>query len=392
MLSSLWKSPALAANMPPPTNTEKEDPPAPLVSSWRARADAGEPVAVVRVRNLQGGAIAIGRDAWGRPGRLQPVLLSSEVSFAAPFAGSDGANGGGSGGGDDGNGGGGGGGNSGVADKLDAGTVHYGTLSQTLLGSLEMWSAGQKSARGGGAVAAGEVVGGEGEEKTPRTADVCELLWVRMTGRVVDGSRVALPPDQLPVLDFAKLRSLALTVSLPKASLLGAGVSLTTTASFREGVPRDDKRGGDGGGKDKEKEKEKEGEGGEKMNSKNPLRSYARSLRIQGLHVPTLIGVNANERKAKQMVVADVEIDRFDVVDDIYSDIETLIVETMEASSFETLEALATQLANKILLDFRIGDNPAPMKDRGWQVKVCLEKPIAVPFAECPSVEVRMGP
>lgn len=64
----------------------------------------------------------------------------------------------------------------------------------------------------------------------------------------------------------------------------------------------------------------------------------------------------------------------------------------MEASSFETLEALATQLANKILLDFRIGDNPAPMKDRGWQVKVCLEKPIAVPFAECPSVEVRMGP
>lgn len=73
----------------------------------------------------------------------------------------------------------------------------------------------------------------------------------------------------------------------------------------------------------------------------------------------------------------------------------------MEASSFETLEALGTHIATKILDDFR----PAPsssadtatdadgrtMRERGWQVRVCLEKPIAVPFAECPAVEVRMG-
>jgi dihydroneopterin aldolase len=63
----------------------------------------------------------------------------------------------------------------------------------------------------------------------------------------------------------------------------------------------------------------------------------------------------------------------------------------MEASSFETLEALGTYIANTILDDFRIGDSPQAMRERGWQVRVCLEKPIAVPFADCPSVEVRVG-
>ncbi|KAI0148141.1 hypothetical protein F4776DRAFT_660314 [Hypoxylon sp. NC0597] len=346
----------------PPTN-DNTDPPAPLVSSFRVRADAGEPVAVVRVRNLQG-AIPVGRDAWGRSGKLQPVLLSSEISFAQPFSGNAASSSVSA---------------SGDTDKLDAGTVHYGNLSKTLLSSLELWGQGRPSAGGaessGLAASAIVATGSAAEVKTPRTADVFELLWVRMTGRVVDGSRIALPLDQLPFLDAAKLRSLSLTMSLPKASLLGAGVSLTTTASFRD----DFSKGGDKTDDDKS------------SSSKNPLRSYSRALRIQGLHVPTLIGVNSNERKAKQMVVADVEIDRFDVADDIYSDLERTIVETMEASSFETLEALASQVANKILSDFRIGDSPAPMKERGWQVRVCLEKPIAVPFAECPAVEVTMG-
>ena len=59
---------------------------------------------------------------------------------------------------------------------------------------------------------------------------------------------------------------------------------------------------------------------------KNPLRSYARCLRFHGLRVPTLIGVNPNEREAKQMVVVDVEIDRFDALEDIHTELESLIV------------------------------------------------------------------
>ncbi|KAI0175589.1 Dihydroneopterin aldolase-domain-containing protein [Hypoxylon sp. FL1284] len=356
MLSSLWKSaPQKTGGPPPGDGDDKADPPAPLVSTWRARADAGEPAAVVRVRNLQG-AIPAGRDAWGRPGKLQPALLSSEVSFARPFAAAA------------------------ADDRLDAGTVHYGNLSKTLLGTLELCSRGAGESPGGGAVSAtGEEQKKEKEKKPepPRTADVVELLWVRMTGRVVDGSRVALPRDQLPFLDPARLRSLALTVHLPKASLLGAGVSLTTTASFRAGGAAAAK------GKD----------GGEGDDTKgNPLCSYARTLRLAGLHVPTLVGVNANEREARQMLIADVEIDRFDVSDDIHSDVEKMIVKTMEDSSFETLEALASHMADKILSDFRIGDDPKTMRERGWHVKICLEKPIAVPFAECPSIEVTMGP
>ncbi|KAH9888268.1 Dihydroneopterin aldolase-domain-containing protein [Xylariomycetidae sp. FL2044] len=350
-ISSLWKTPPNMKTPEPAAGAD--DPPAPLQTAWRVASDAGEPVAVVRVRDLQGaGALPVGRDAWGRPDRPQPVLLSSEVSFARPFGAAS------------------------RHDKVDQGdTVHYGTLSKALLGTLELCDRDRGQGRGqqkDSKAAAG--VQQQQATKSPRTSDVFELLWVRMTGRVVDGSRVALPPDQVPLLDATGLRSLSLTIRLPKASLLGAGVSLTTTASFRDDLLLPvDGDGEEGGGR------------------KNPLKSYSRSLRIHGLHVPTLVGVNANERAAKQMLVADVEIDKFDVVDDVHSDVERTVVDAMEASSFETLEALGTHIAQKILDDFRIGDNPQTMRDRGWQVKVCLEKPIAVPFAECPAVEIRMG-
>ncbi|KAI0022572.1 Dihydroneopterin aldolase-domain-containing protein [Xylariomycetidae sp. FL0641] len=329
MMSSFFRTPQDATVGPKP------DPPAPLANTWDVRAAAGEPVAVVRVRNLAS-AIPVGRDAWGRANKLQPVLLSSEVSFARAF------------------------GTASARDEVNAETVHYGSLSKTLLGSLELWGQNRTAQQ---TQATGVTAKADAAADAPRTADVFQLLWVRITGRTVDGSRVALPPDQVPFLDAARLRSLALSIHLPKASLLGAGVSLATTACFKP-----------------------QPEAGQ-----NPLRSYARTLRLHGLHVPTLVGVNDNERKAKQMLVADVEIERFDVEEDVHSELERLVVETMEGSSFETLEALGTTIANKILHDFRTGDKPTTMKERGWQVKVCLEKPIAVPFAECPAVEVRMG-
>lgn len=64
----------------------------------------------------------------------------------------------------------------------------------------------------------------------------------------------------------------------------------------------------------------------------NPLRSYARCLGLHGLRVPTLIGVNSNERAAKQMVVVHVEIDRFDVQEDIHTELESTIVEVCDVS------------------------------------------------------------
>ncbi|KAI1425385.1 Dihydroneopterin aldolase-domain-containing protein [Xylaria sp. FL1777] len=344
MRSFMWNYPSGAKSADP-----APDPAAPLVSAWQVRADAGEPQAIVRVRNLQSVMVA-GRDAWGRAAKPQPVLVSSEVSFARPFE------------------------TASAHDAVNAETVHYGTLSKTLLSGIELFSSSSSSTSSTsshhkvGTAAKKEDDGpSSAAAAAPGTGDVFEMLWVKMTGRVVDGSRVALPLDQVPFLDATKLRSLALTLHLPKASLLGDGVSLTTAACFADAgdLAREAKR--------------------------NPLRSYARSLRLHGLRVPTLVGVNPNERAAKQMVVVDVEIDRFDVREDIHTELESLVVATLESSSFETLEALGTHVANQILDEFRIGHSPQCMRNRGWQVRVCLEKPIAVPFADCPSVEVRVG-
>ncbi|KAI0136655.1 Dihydroneopterin aldolase-domain-containing protein [Xylariales sp. AK1849] len=306
----------------------KPDPPAPLLTTWEVAAAAGEPFAVVRVRNLQG-TIPVGRDAWGRANKLQPALISTEVSFTKPF------------------------GTAAADDKVSAETAHYGNLSKNLMGGLELWNSSTPPKD--------PKVAEKAETEGPTSADVFELLWVGLTGRVVDGSQRALPLDRVPFLDTGRLRSLSLTVKLPKASLVGTGVSLTVMACFKE----DD--------------------------DKNPQVSYARSLRIHELHVPTLIGVNSNERKAKQMVVADIEIDRLDIRRDIHPEVERLITETMEASSFETLEALGAQLADRILSDFKVGDDPKSARERGWQVKISLGKPIAVPFADSPEVVIRAG-
>ncbi|KXJ95734.1 Dihydroneopterin aldolase-domain-containing protein [Microdochium bolleyi] len=364
MLSFLRK-PAAMDNTT--TTAADADPAAPLLSTFQVRAQAGEPVAVVRVRNLAA-TIPCGRDAWGRSGKVQPVLLSSELSFRSGFQ------------------------TSSADDRLvDSETVHYGNLSKTLLAGVE------------GLSSAGAAASNTTTSSTPSSSAIFELLWVRLTGRVLDGSRVALPLDQVPFLDAAALRSLSLTINLPKASLLGAGVSLTSTASFKD---RDTLLGGgDDDNNDKNTNAKSKDDGDEPEKKKNPLTAYARSLRISGLHVPTLIGVNDNERKARQMLVAEVEIDRFDITgDDVHDQIERVVVEVMEASSFETLEALGTHIATKILDDFQPsmfpeGSSPAQdeappaqtMRERGWLVRVSLEKPIAVPFAECPAVEVRMG-
>lgn len=267
--------------------TPAANPAAPLRSTFSVLAAAGEPVATVRVRNLQA-VIPCGRDAWGRPGKVQPVLLSSELSFRSPFSASS------------------------ADDRLvDSETAHYGNLSKTLLGGLE-------SLGGPGSTITTTTTEPSQEPSSPSSSAVFELLWVRLTGRVPDGSTVALPPDQVPFLDARTLRSLSLTINLPKASLLGGGgVSLTTTAAFKAKsalIP--------GGANDDN------GNNDDEDQVKNPIDAYARTLRISGLHVPTLVGVNANEREARQMLVAEVEIDRFDVTgEDVHDQIERVIVD-----------------------------------------------------------------
>lgn len=63
----------------------------------------------------------------------------------------------------------------------------------------------------------------------------------------------------------------------------------------------------------------------------------------------------------------------------------------MEQTSFETLEALGAHLADKIMGDFRPRLGQLYSGPHGWQIRISMEKPTAVPFADCPVVEVRAG-
>lgn len=63
--------------------------------------------------------------------------------------------------------------------------------------------------------------------------------------------------------------------------------------------------------------------------------------------------------------------------------------QVLEKSSFETLEALGAHLTSTIVKDFKPNPDELFTGEEGWQVKVSMEKPTAVPFADCPVVEVR---
>lgn len=63
----------------------------------------------------------------------------------------------------------------------------------------------------------------------------------------------------------------------------------------------------------------------------------------------------------------------------------------MEKSSFETLEALGACIAERVLFAFhpRNQEGPDVVDGSGWQLHVRMEKPTAVPLADCPIVEIR---
>lgn len=60
----------------------------------------------------------------------------------------------------------------------------------------------------------------------------------------------------------------------------------------------------------------------------------------------------------------------------------------LEASSFGTLEALAAHLAETVSRYLRAEQQEA-LDGSGSHLTITVEKPIAVPFADAPSVELR---
>lgn len=70
---------------------------------------------------------------------------------------------------------------------------------------------------------------------------------------------------------------------------------------------------------------------------------------------------------------------------------ETNPYQAMEKSSFETLEALGANISSTVIKNLKPNPKELVYTDEGWQVKLSMEKPTAVPFAECPVVETRVS-
>ncbi|KAF2280641.1 uncharacterized protein EI97DRAFT_428738 [Westerdykella ornata] len=103
---------------------------------------------------------------------------------------------------------------------------------------------------------------------------------------------------------------------------------------------------------------------------------------LKNVRIPCIIGVNANERQQKQPVVVNLWIDPIPtpLLDQQHA-MERRLVDFVSESSFETLEALSTQVVDEMAKMFH-------QVDDGF-ITLRVEKPMAVPFADGPVIEMR---
>lgn len=62
----------------------------------------------------------------------------------------------------------------------------------------------------------------------------------------------------------------------------------------------------------------------------------------------------------------------------------------MTESSFETIEALVGDLAVR-MTGYLVERHRAPEDGGGWHLRIAVEKPVAVVFADAPCVELVIG-
>ena len=227
-----------------------------LKSSWETVVAAGEPHSTIRVQNLQA-TVKVGRDAWGRREKAQSVLISATISLREPFE------------------------KASADDSVNnSSTVNYGTLSRAILEAIGTFST-------------------EDPNKTLRY--LLTHLLSHLTGRGLGSEdSTSKRGSSSPILECTALKSLELNLMLPKASLIGGGVSLSGIIVF-----------GDSG----------------------DAEVYSMSLKLHELRIPTLIGVNPNERRAKQIVVTNIELDSWSTASDLWNELEEVVVKVCRSSS-----------------------------------------------------------
>lgn len=100
--------------------------------------------------------------------------------------------------------------------------------------------------------------------------------------------------EEKPLLHVEDISLLEIELVLPKASLLGSGVSLKGSFLYPG----------------------KAGEGPS---------AYSMALKLHDLRMPAIIGVNANERLAKQIVICNIEMQKWDRVADSWAELEEIV-------------------------------------------------------------------
>jgi dihydroneopterin aldolase len=233
-----------------------------LKTAWELAVLTKEPHSVIRVRNLQAN-VQVGTDAWGRNGKTQPVLISVSASLREPF---DTAS---------------------TEDMVNNSTIHYGILGKAILEATGTFgNIGLKQ------------IGSPAITSTGHSLrSFLEHLSVQLTGCETAGNDV-LRPSGPRTLEPSLLQTFEIEVALPKASLFGNGVSLSSTTLYG-------------------------------FESERAGRPHCRTLKLRGLRVPTLIGVNSNERLAKQIVVANIDLEQWEIKTDCYTEIEEIVVKVM---------------------------------------------------------------
>jgi dihydroneopterin aldolase len=226
-----------------------------LLTSWAVAQEAGEAHSSIRVTNLQT-SLPVAKDAWGRQGKLQPVLISASVSLREPFSSAS------------------------SSDTVTNSTIHYGILSKAILESCQRCT---------------EIFNSSGSANEGFTVEfLAQFIHLFLTHSVVQGD---LDADYLRIVDNLVLppkllNSLELVIKLPKASLIGNAVSFRYHLTYKI----------DGQGPDK----------------------FSSVLRLHDLRIPTLVGVNSNERLAKQILVVNVELDPW-IKEESYNELEEIV-------------------------------------------------------------------
>lgn len=230
----------------------------PLLPSWELQNIVGQPPAKIRVRNLQT-SLKVARDAWGRYEKEQPVLISVSIFLRHAFESAS------------------------AQDEVTNSTVHYGSLSKAVLDTCRLFA---------GLPSQSPPISFRPDEK--KTRPLCFLVdsihfFLTSFSAVENLSQSHI----LPLLKPEMMTSLGVRVLLPKASLLGSGVSFTQSTFYERGGER--------------------------------ARYLSLVLGLHDLKISTIIGVNPNERLAKQIVIANIEIEPWTKRADVYNELEQIV-------------------------------------------------------------------